>query len=157
MNILPAQFEGQDIRRVYDEASDTWWFAVVDVVQVLTQQADFQTARKYWNQLKRRLEKEGSESVTSCRRLKLPAADGKNYLTDVATELAAARPQRQMDPAAHDRAGNAQQAHRLLARPRDQGGRGARHPHEHHSPGVEPHQRQGSQEDQRPEEPQPAR
>jgi DNA-damage-inducible protein D len=85
MKILPTQFEGQDIRRVYDEASDTWWFSVVDVVQVLTQQADFQTARKYWNQLKRRLEKEGSESVTSCHRLKLPAADGKSYLTDVAT------------------------------------------------------------------------
>jgi DNA-damage-inducible protein D len=57
----------------------------VDVVQVLTQQVDFQTARKYWNQLKRRLEKEGSESVTNCHRLKLPAADGKSYLTDVAT------------------------------------------------------------------------
>jgi DNA-damage-inducible protein D len=85
MKILPTQFEGQDIRRVHDEASDTWWFSVVDVVQVLTQQADFQTARKYWNQLRRRLEKEGSESVTSCHRLKLPAADGKSYLTDVAT------------------------------------------------------------------------
>jgi hypothetical protein len=54
-------------------------------VQVLTQQADYQTARKYWNKLKERLGKEGSESVTSCHRLKLPAADGKNYLTDVAT------------------------------------------------------------------------
>ena len=85
MKILPTEFDGQPIRRVYDEATDTWWFSVVDVVQVLTQQADFQTARKYWNQLKRRLEKEGSESVTSCHRLKLPAADGKSYLTDVAT------------------------------------------------------------------------
>lgn len=85
MKILPTQFDGQDIRRVYDEATDTWWFSVVDVVQVLTQQADFQTARKYWNQLKRRLEKEGSQSVTACHRLKLPAADGKSYLTDVAT------------------------------------------------------------------------
>lgn len=59
---------------VYDEAADLWGFSVVDVVQVLTQQADFQTARKYWNQLKRRLEKEGSQSVTACHRLKLPAA-----------------------------------------------------------------------------------
>ncbi len=58
---------------------------MVDVVQVLTQQADYQTARKYWNKLKERLGKEGSESVTNCHRLKLPAADGKNYLTDVAT------------------------------------------------------------------------
>jgi hypothetical protein len=80
---LPAEFEGQAIRRSYDEATETWWFSVVDVVQVLTQQADFQTARKYWNQLKRRLEKEGSESVTNCHRLKLPAADGKSYLTNI--------------------------------------------------------------------------
>jgi len=85
MSIQPTQFEGKDIRRVYDEATETWWFSVIDVVQVLTQQTDYQTARKYWNQLKRRLEKEGSESVTTCHRLKLPAADGKNYLTDVAT------------------------------------------------------------------------
>ncbi len=54
-------------------------------MQVLTQQVDFQTARKYWNQLKRRLEKEGSQSMTAFHRLKLPAADGKSYLTDVAT------------------------------------------------------------------------
>ncbi len=85
MNISAAQFDGQAIRRVYDEASETWWFSVVDVVQLLTQQADYQTARKYWNQLKHRLDKEGSQSVTNCHRLKLPAADGKNYLTDVAT------------------------------------------------------------------------
>jgi hypothetical protein len=58
---------------------------VDDIVQVLTQQPDYQTARKYWNKLKERLNKEGSESVTNCHRLKLPAADGKNYLTDVAT------------------------------------------------------------------------
>ena len=59
MKVLPAQFEGQDIRRVYDEVTDIWRFAVIDVVQVLTQQPDDPTARKYWNQLKRRLDKEG--------------------------------------------------------------------------------------------------
>ena len=85
MNILPADFDGQSIRRIFDEATETWWFSVVDVVQVLTQQADYQTARKYWNKLKERLGKEGSKSVTNCHRLKLPAADGKNYSTDVAT------------------------------------------------------------------------
>ena len=85
MKILPTEFDGQSIRRVYDEATEIWWFSVVDVVQVLTQQADYQTARKYWNQLRGRLAKEGSESVTACHRLKLPATDGKNYLTDVAT------------------------------------------------------------------------
>jgi len=84
MKILPAEFDGQAIRRVYDETTEIWWFSVVDVVQVLTQQADYQTARKYWNKLKERLRKEGSQSVTNCHRLKLPAADGKNYLTDVA-------------------------------------------------------------------------
>ncbi|MGB4115639.1 MAG: Bro-N domain-containing protein [Polaromonas sp.] len=85
MKTLPSEFDGQSIRRVFDEDLDVWWFSVIDVVQVLTQQADYQTARKYWNQLKLRLGKEGSESVTNCHRLKLPAADGKNYLTDVAT------------------------------------------------------------------------
>lgn len=85
MKVHPSEFEGQSIRRLYDEATETWWFSVVDVVQVLTQQADFQTARKYWNQLKRRLAAEGSQSVTDCHRLKLPAADGKGYLTDCAT------------------------------------------------------------------------
>jgi len=85
MKVSPASFDGQSIRRLFDEASETWWFSVIDVVQVLTQQPDYQTARKYWNKLKERLGKEGSESVTNCHRLKLPAADGKNYLTDVAT------------------------------------------------------------------------
>jgi DNA-damage-inducible protein D len=85
MSVQPAFFETQAIRRVYDEKTETWWFSVVDIIQVLTQQPDYQTARKYWNKLKERLGKEGSESVTNCHRLKLPAADGKNYLTDVAT------------------------------------------------------------------------
>ncbi len=85
MKILPIQFDGQDIRRVYDEGTETWWFSVIDVVQVLTQQPDDLTARKYWNQLKRRLDKEGSQLVTSCHQLKMQAADGKQRLTDAAT------------------------------------------------------------------------
>lgn len=85
MQQLPAQFEDRAIRRVYDEEREAWWFSVIDIIQVLTGQADYQTARKYWNKLKERLGKEGSESVTKCHRLKLRAADGKNYLTDVAT------------------------------------------------------------------------
>jgi hypothetical protein len=80
-----AIFEGHTIRRVFDETTETWWFSVVDIVQVLTQQPDFKTARKYWNKLKERLAKEGSQLVTNCHQLKMPAADGKNYLTDVAT------------------------------------------------------------------------
>jgi len=80
-----ALFEAYQIRRVYDEEAEIWWFSVIDIVQVLTQQADYQTAGKYWNKLKQRLNQEGSQSVTDCNRLKLPAADGKKYLTDVAT------------------------------------------------------------------------
>jgi len=79
-----AVFEDYKIRRHYDEQKEIWYFSVVDIIQVLIQQADYQTARKYWNKLKERLKKEGSESVTKCHRLKLKAADGKNYLTDVA-------------------------------------------------------------------------
>ena len=85
MQSPPAIFEEYEIRRLYDESSETWWFSVVDIVKVLTQQPNYQTARKYWNKLKGRLSTEGSESVTNCHRLKLPAADGKLYLTDVAT------------------------------------------------------------------------
>lgn len=85
MPIQPAIFETHEIRRVYDEPSETWWFSVVDIIQVLTQQADYQTARKYWNKLKERLGKEGSQVVTSCHQLKMLAADGKQRPTDAAT------------------------------------------------------------------------
>lgn len=79
-----AIFEGHEIRRIYDEKTETWFFSVVDIIQVLTQQSDFQTARKYWNKLKERLAKEGSQLVTNCHRFKMAAADGKQRLTDVA-------------------------------------------------------------------------
>jgi len=79
-----AVFEGKQIRRHYDEDTETWYFSVVDIIQVLIQQPDYQAARNYWKVLKNRLTKEGSESVTKCNRLKLEAADGKQYLTDVA-------------------------------------------------------------------------
>ena len=79
-----ANFEGHEIRRIYDEKTETWFFSVVDIIQVLTQQSDFQTARKYWNKLKERLAKEGSQLVTNCHRFKMAAADGKQRLTDVA-------------------------------------------------------------------------
>jgi hypothetical protein len=81
----PAFFEQHEIRRVYDEKTETWWFSVVDIIQVLAQQADYRAARNYWKVLKHRLAKEGSQLVTNCNQLKLPAADGKNYLTDVAS------------------------------------------------------------------------
>ena len=65
-----ALFEGQEIRRIYDEETETWFFSVVDIIRVLTQQPDYQTARKYWNKLKERLSKEGNQSVTNCHQLK---------------------------------------------------------------------------------------
>ena len=74
MKIIPAIFEEREIRRLYDEKTETWFFSVVDIIQVLTQQHDFQVAGKYWNKLKERLGKEGSQLVTNCLRLKLPAA-----------------------------------------------------------------------------------
>jgi DNA-damage-inducible protein D len=79
-----AVFENHQIRRLYDEKHDMWYFSVVDIIKVLIQQPDYQKARKYWNKLKQRLKAEGSESVTKCHRLKLEAADGKQYVTDVA-------------------------------------------------------------------------
>jgi len=60
MKLLPAVFEEREIRRVYDEKTETWFFSVVDIVQILTQQPDFQSARKYWNKLRERLRNEGS-------------------------------------------------------------------------------------------------
>jgi len=80
-----ALFEDVQIRRVYDEEAEIWWFSVIDIVQVLTQQSDYQTARKYWNKLRQRLNREGSQLVTDCHRLKMTATDGKQRLTDVAT------------------------------------------------------------------------
>jgi len=77
MNITPAIFEDYDIRRVYDEKTETWYFSVVDIIRALLQQADFQAARNYWKVLKNRLSKEGSESVTKCNRLKLEADGGE--------------------------------------------------------------------------------
>src|SRR3990167_9425375 len=79
-----AIFEDYKIRRLYDEKSETWHFSVVDVVQVLIQQADYQAARNYWKVLKNRLKEEGSELVTNCNQLKLTAEDGKLRLADVA-------------------------------------------------------------------------
>ena len=79
-----AIFENYKIRRHYDEQNETWYFSVVDILQVLIQQPDHQTARKYWNKLKERLKKEDSESVTNCHQLKMKAADEKKYLTDAA-------------------------------------------------------------------------
>lgn len=84
-SVEAALFENQPIRRHYNASTEIWWFSVVDVVQVLTQQRDAVTARKYWNKLKQRLVAEGSQLVTDCHQLKMIAEDGKQRLTDCAT------------------------------------------------------------------------
>lgn len=77
-------FEDRKVRTVWDDELQKWFFSIVDVCHVLTDSKDYQTARKYWNKLKERLKEEGNESVTNCHQLKLEAADGKKYKTDVA-------------------------------------------------------------------------
>ena len=77
-------FDDQKVRTLWDDESEKWYFSIIDVVQVLTDQSDFQKARNYWKVLKNRLVKDGNETVTNCNRLKLLAEDGKMRLTDVA-------------------------------------------------------------------------
>ena len=80
------KFEDQSIRTAWDEEQEEWYFSIVDVVGVLTDSADFNTARKYWNKLKQRLVAEGNQLVTNCPQLKMKSPkDGKRYKTDVAT------------------------------------------------------------------------
>ena len=77
-------FQDSKVRTVWDEEQEKWYFSVVDVVGILVDSVDYQTARNYWKVLKHRLLKEGNEMVTSCNRLKLLAPDGKMRMTDVA-------------------------------------------------------------------------
>ena len=83
---LVQRFEDQPIRAAWDEELEEWYFSIIDVIQVLIDQSDYNTARKYWNKLKQRLKDEGSHLVTNCHQLKLKSPkDGKRYATDVAT------------------------------------------------------------------------
>ncbi|MBF1442161.1 BRO family protein [Prevotella pallens] len=77
-------FENRRIRSHWDSEQEKWYFSIVDVIAVLTDQTDYQAARNYWKVLKNRLKKEGNETVTNCNQLKMPAIDGKMRLTDVA-------------------------------------------------------------------------
>ena len=76
-------FDNSKIRSVWDRENEKWYFAIVDVVAILTENTDIMRARKYWNKLKQRLKEEGNETVTNCHQLKFLAADGKMRLTDV--------------------------------------------------------------------------
>ena len=74
-------FEDKKIRTAWDEEQEEWYFAIVDVIAVLTDSPNHQT---YWRVMKKRLKDEGNETVTNCNALKMTAADGKQRLTDVA-------------------------------------------------------------------------
>lgn len=76
-------FEDKKIRSHWNEKEEDWYFSVVDIIKILTDSKDFNTARKYWNKLKQRLREEESELVTFCHQLKLPAQDGMLRETDV--------------------------------------------------------------------------
>ena len=78
-------FEEKKVRTIWDSDKEEWYFSIVDVIEILTEQLTHQGARNYWKVLKNRLFKEGNETVTNCNRLKLPEEDGKMRLTDVAT------------------------------------------------------------------------
>jgi len=74
-------FNDKKIRTIWDEDQEKWYFSIVDVLAILTESENPQT---YWRVLKKRLLDEGNETVTNCNGLKMPAADGKMRLTDVA-------------------------------------------------------------------------
>ena len=78
-------FEGKQVRIAWDEEDEKYYFSIVDVIQILTEQPTTRKASTYWSVLKSRMKEEGAdELLTNCKRLKLPAADGKNRDTDVA-------------------------------------------------------------------------
>lgn len=76
-------FDDREVRAVWDEVNAKWWFSVLDIVAVLTNQDDYNKVRNYWKYLKAKLRKEKSELVSSTTQLKLVASDGKRYLTDM--------------------------------------------------------------------------
>lgn len=77
-------YDDKQIRSVWDEEKEEWYFSVVDVVGVLTEQENARGASTYWAVLKKRLKEEGNELLTICKQLKMKATDGKKRLTDVA-------------------------------------------------------------------------
>lgn len=76
-------FDDREVRALWDEENAKWWFSVLDIVAVLTDQNDYNKTRNYWKYLKAKLKKEGSELVSATTQLKLTAADGKKYKSDM--------------------------------------------------------------------------
>lgn len=70
-------FEEKNVRTVWDDEQEKWYFSIVDVCGVLTDQPDYEHARNYWKVLRHRLLEKGNETVTNCNQLKIKAADGK--------------------------------------------------------------------------------
>ena len=77
-------FEERKVRTLWDDEQEKWYFSIIDVIGILTDQQDYQASRNYWKVLKFRLSKEGNQTVTNCNQLKMQAPDGKMRLTDVA-------------------------------------------------------------------------
>lgn len=77
-------FEEQKVRTVWDEEEEKYWFSVLDIIGILTEQSDYTKVRNYWKWLKGKLQKEGSQLVSNTNQLKMPAPDGKMRKTDVA-------------------------------------------------------------------------
>ena len=84
MNTNVTIFQKFNVRQHFDDEKQKWFFAIVDIVAILTDQPDHAKAKSYWSTLKTRLKKEGSQVVTNCDHLKMKAKDGKFYITDVA-------------------------------------------------------------------------
>ena len=70
-------FDTQQVRAEWDSEQEKWWFSVLDIVAILTEQADYKKVRNYWKWLKNKLVAEGSQLVSNTNQLKIPAADGK--------------------------------------------------------------------------------
>ena len=75
-------FDDREVRAVWDEENNKWWFSVLDIVAVLTDQDDYNKTRNYWKYLKSKLKRENNELVSETNQLGLIAKDGKRYLTD---------------------------------------------------------------------------
>ena len=76
-------FDDTEVRAVWDDENSKWWFSVLDIVGVLNEELDYSKTRNYWKYLKAKLKKENSQLVSATTQLKLTAADGKKYKTDM--------------------------------------------------------------------------
>ena len=77
-------FEHKQVRAVWDEEAEKWWFSILDIIGILTEQPDYEKVRNYWKWLKNKLKEEGSELVSNTNQLKMLTPDGKKRFTDVA-------------------------------------------------------------------------